>query len=248
MNKIALLFTNLSTCFLVTCLYASLPKPDGWVADYAGVIDASSYQQMNSVIQELEQKAGAEIAVVSVKNIGNESIDDFSVKLFKEWGIGKKGKDNGVLLVSSIEDRKVKIEVGYGLEGILPDGLCGEILDTYLVPYFKNGEYGKGMANGVFAVASVIAKDAGVELTGGNIEVKQVGLTSPKKGSTLGIFLQFLFLIIMAFVFIRHPFLFLLFLGMSGGGGRGSSGGGFSGGFGGFGGGMSGGGGASRGW
>ncbi|MDO8734782.1 MAG: TPM domain-containing protein, partial [Elusimicrobiota bacterium] len=174
---------------------------------------------------------------------GNDSIDDFSVKLFKEWGIGKKGKDNGVLLISSIEDRKVKIEVGYGLEGILPDGLCGEILDTYIVPYFKDGEYGKGMAAGVVAVASVIVKDAGVELTGGTVEVRQGG-----RVSILGMFFQFLFLIVMALVFIRHPFLFLLFLGMSGGRGRGSGGGGFSGGFGGFGGGMSGGGGAGRSW
>ncbi|MDO8733940.1 MAG: TPM domain-containing protein, partial [Elusimicrobiota bacterium] len=65
---------------------SGLPKPAGWVADYAGVIDASSYQRMDAVIQELEQKTGAEIAVVTIKNTGNDSIDDFSVKLFKEWG------------------------------------------------------------------------------------------------------------------------------------------------------------------
>ncbi|MFH0948498.1 MAG: TPM domain-containing protein [Elusimicrobiota bacterium] len=221
---------------------SGMPRPAGWVVDDAGVIDASSYQRMDATIQELEQKTGAEIAVVSIKNLGNDSIDDFSVKLFKEWGIGKKGKDNGVLLISSIEDKKVKIEVGYGLEGILPDGLCGEILDTYIVPCFKKGEYGKGMADGVLAVASVIAKDAGIELTGGTVDVHPGG-----RVGALGIFLQFLFLITIACIFIRHPFLFLLFLGMSGGG-RGSSGGGFSGGFGGFGGGFSGGGGASRSW
>jgi len=224
-------------------LYCSgLPRPAGWIADYAGVIDASSYQQMNAIIQDLEQKTGAEIAVVSINNTGNDSIENFSVKLFKEWGIGKKGKDNGILLVSSIEDRKVKIEVGYGLEGILPDGLCGEILDKYVVPNYKNGEYGKGMAAGVFAIASVIAKDAGVALTGVTVETKQ-----GKRGNTPGIIFQLIIFIIMVYVFIRHPFLFLLLLGMSGGG-RGSGSGGFSGGFGGFGGGSSGGGGASRGW
>ncbi|MDD5688101.1 MAG: TPM domain-containing protein [Elusimicrobia bacterium] len=231
--------------FLFSCSGLSygvdLPKPTGWVADYAGVIDDSSSQQMSAIIQELEQKTGAEIAVVTVKNLGNDSIENFSVQLFKRWGIGKKGKDNGVLLAASIDDRKVKIEVGYGLEGILPDGLCGEILDTYVIPNFKEGAYSKGLTTGVLAIASVIAKDAGVELTGGTIGVKQGGKSSP-----LGIFFQFLFFIIIIYVFIRHPFLFLLFLGTSGG--RGSGGGGFGGGFGGFGGGMSGGGGASRGW
>ncbi|OGS45282.1 MAG: hypothetical protein A2539_08645 [Elusimicrobia bacterium RIFOXYD2_FULL_34_15] len=243
-KKLLFIFFNL---IIITCLGrllfgTELPKPTGWVVDNAGIIDTQSSQQMSATIQELEQKTGAEIAVVTVKNLGNDSIENFSVNLFKKWGIGKKGKDNGVLLVSSIDDRKVKIEVGYGLEGILPDGLCGEILDKYVIPSFKEGAYGKGLAKGVLAIASVIAKDAGVELTGGKIDVKK-----DIKASPLGIFLQFLVLIIIIFIFIRHPFLFLLFMGMSGGG-RGSSGRGFGGGFGGFGGGMSGGGGASRGW
>lgn len=231
----------LLTCFEL--LWSSdIPKLTGWVSDNANVIDSQSYQKMDGIIHELEQKTGAEIAVVSVKSLGNDSIENFSAKLFEKWGIGKKGKDNGVLILSAIDDRKVKIEVGYGLEGILPDGLCGEILDTYVIPSFKEGAYSKGLTTGVIAIASVIAKDAGVELTGGNIAVKQAGRITP-----FSIFFQLLALIIMIFVFIRHPFLFLLFLGMSGGG-RGSGGRGFGGGFGGFGGGMSGGGGASRSW
>ncbi|MFH1541388.1 MAG: TPM domain-containing protein [Elusimicrobiota bacterium] len=243
-KKILFVFFNLMFAACFRQLHGgSLPKPANWISDETNTIDASSYQQINTIIQELEQKTGAEIAVVSVKNfVDSDSIEDFSAKLFKEWGIGKKGKDNGVLLISSIENKKLRIEVGYGLEGILPDGLCGEILDKYIVPYFKNGEYGKGMSTGVLAIASVIAKDAGIELTCGTVEIKQVG-----KVSKLGIFLRFLFLIMSIYIFIRHPFLFMLFLGMSGGGGRGLGGGGFSGG-GGFGGGFSGGGGASRGW
>ncbi len=235
-------------CFLFIANFnllrsAELPRPaNSWVADYAGVLDSQSYQKMTGVIQELEQKTGAEIAVVTVKTLGNESIDDFSVRLFQKWGIGKKGKDNGVLLVAAIEDKKTKIEVGYGLEGILPDGLCGEILDRYVVPAFKKGEFGEGLTMGAIALASVIAKDASVELTGGMIAVSQ-----PVKRSPLSMFLRFIFFIIMIFVFIRHPFLFFLFLGMASGG-RGGGGGGFSGGFGGFGGGLSGGGGAGRSW
>jgi uncharacterized protein len=234
-------------CFLCISIFnllssAELPRPANlWIVDFAGVMDAESYRQSNLVIQELERKTGAEIAVVTIKNLGNESIDSFSVQLFQKWGIGKKGKDNGVLLVAAIEDKKVKIEVGYGLEGILPDGLCGEILDTYVVPAFKKGAFSDGLMLGTFAIASVIAKDAGIELAGGMVAVSQSVKRSP-----ISIFLRFLFFIIMFFVFIRHPFLFLMFLGMSGGS-RGM-GGGFSGGFGGFGGGMSGGGGAGRSW
>ncbi|MBN1385050.1 MAG: TPM domain-containing protein [Elusimicrobia bacterium] len=244
--KIKTLIT-LSFLFIIsfTSLYsAKLPNPaaNSWVSDFAGVMDAGSYQQANMVIQELEQKTGTEIAVVTVKKLEDESIDSFAVKLFEKWGIGKKGKDNGVLLVAAIEDRKVKIEVGYGLEGILPDGLCGEILDNYIVPYFKQGNYGKGLTTGAIAIASVIAKDAGVQLTG-NVVVSQ-----PKQKVTfLGLVMKFIFFVIMIFVFIRNPFLFFLLLGMSGGG-RGMGGGGFGGGFGGFGGGLSGGGGASRSW
>ena len=219
---------------------SDFPKPAGWVADYAGVIEPQAYQKMTGVIQELEQKTGAEIAVVTVKKLENETIESFSVQLFKKWGIGKKGKDNGVLLIAAIEDRKVKIEVGYGLEGILPDGLCGEILDRYVIPAFKKGAFGEGLMMGTLALASVIAKDVGIELTGEMVAVGQPINRSPRS-----MILKLLLFIILIPIFIRHPFLLLLFLGAGRGGG---GGGGFSGGFGGFGGGLSGGGGAGRGW
>ncbi|HCJ67539.1 MAG TPA: methanol dehydrogenase [Elusimicrobia bacterium] len=217
------------------------PKPSGWISDNAGVIDSESAQKISSIISELEAKTGAEIAVVMVKSLKNDTIENFSIRLFQKWGIGKKGKDNGVLIISAIEDRKVRIEVGYGLEGILPDGLCGQILDTYVIPHFKKGEYAEGLSMGVLAVASVIAKDAGVELTGGNIPVRK------KSGGSLFVFiLQFMFAVIMIYIFIRHPLLFFFLISRSGGGrGFGS---GSSGGFGGFGGGLGGGGGASRSW
>ena len=240
MTKKVLFFGFLLTVHFNLLQAQNLPqKPDGWVADYAGVIDSQSHQKMLGVIRELEQKTGAEIAVVTIKSLGNESMDSFSVQLFKKWGIGKKGKDNGVLLVAAIEDRKTKIEVGYGLEGILPDGLCGEILDKYVVPYFKQSKYSEGLMMGAIALASVIAKDASVELTGGMVAVGQ-----PVKRSPLSMLIKLLLFLILIPIFIRNPFLLLLFLGA----GRGGGGGGFSGGFGGFGGGMSGGGGAGRSW
>lgn len=218
-------------------------KPIGFVSDFANILDSESYQKMKIITTELEQKTSSEIAVVTVKNTDGGSIEDFAVKLFEKWGIGKKGKDNGVLFLTSVEDRKVRIEVGYGLEGVLPDGLCGEILDKYVIPYFKQGDYSKGIIMGTAAITSIIAKDSNVELTGAIVPV-----SGKRKQSLVRIIFNLLFFLVLMFVFIRHPFLFLFFLGTGGFRGGSSGRGGFSGGFGGFGGGLSGGGGASRGW
>lgn len=218
-------------------------KPIGFVSDFANILDSESYQKMKIITTELEQKTSSEIAVVTVKNTDGGSIEDFAVKLFEKWGIGKKGKDNGVLFLTSVEDRKVRIEVGYGLEGVLPDGLCGEILDKYVLPYFKQGDYSNGIIMGTAAITSIIAKDSNVELTGAIVPV-----SGKRKQSLVRIIFNLLFFLVLMFVFIRHPFLFLFFLGTGGFRGGSSGRGGFSGGFGGFGGGLSGGGGASRGW
>jgi uncharacterized protein len=219
----------------------TLVRPDGVITDAAGVIDAPSRGAIAAVIDEIRQKTTAEIAVVTVTRLPEQStIESFAVPLFASWGIGKKGKDNGVLLIAAIEDRRVRIEVGYGLEGILPDGKCGEILDRYILPEFRSGAYGTGLLQGTRAIASVIAADAGVTITG------RLPVAPAKKASPLEAAVSLIVLFLLFLFFLRHPVLFLLLLG----GGR--HGGGFGssnrGGFGGFGGGMSGGGGASRGW
>jgi uncharacterized protein len=240
-HKLFYLILILSLSQAHASLAANYPKPEGWVSDYAGILDPDAEQRISSVIYELEQKTSAEIAVVTVKDLGNEAIESLSVKLFEEWGIGKKGKDNGVLIITAVKNRKVRIEVGYGLEGVLPDGLVGEILDTYVLPSFKKGDYGQGLTLAVFSVASIIARDKGVTITGAQLPRQQ-----RRKADPVRTVFNIIFLIIMGILFIRHPFLFLLL--MSGGRGGRFGGGGFGGGFGGFGGGMSGGGGASRGW
>ncbi len=219
---------------------ADFPKPAGWVSDYAGAMDEASRGKTEAVIRELEQKTSAEIAVVTIRKLEGGTVESYAAGLLSAWGVGKKGKDNGVLILAAIEDRRMRIEAGYGLEGILTDGKTGAILDRYVVPQFKAGNYGEGLFQGTLAVASVIAKDAGVEITGGLSVEPERPRPSPLKTTV-----RILFLIILFFIFIRNPFLLLLLLG---GGGRGGGGGGFGGGFGGFGGGSSGGGGASRGW
>jgi uncharacterized protein len=227
--------------------------PYGYVSDFAGIIDKEIEEKLNNVLTELEEKTTAEVAVVTIKSLEGETIENFAVKLFEKWGIGKKGKNNGVLFLTSLNDRKTRIEVGYGLEGILPDGKCGEILDKYVIPYFKQGDYSKGVMLGTLEIASIIAKDAHVELTGIKIpETKKLKnrflqLTFKK----LLELIFFLFIIIFWYIFFGRRYVSNGFsTGFGGYGvriGRFSSGG-FSGGFGGFGGGISGGGGASRGW
>ena len=195
---------------------------------------------------ELEQKTGAQVTVATFPSVEGGDVDGAAVDLFKAWGIGKKGKDNGVLILAAIEDHRARIEVGYGLEGVIPDSTAGSILRQEIFPEFKQGNYGQGLTNGAAAIAQLIAQDKGVTLTG------QVSVTDGGSGGlgfwgTIALFLV-IFIILSALNrrgrggFWGGGF----YGGGFYGGGWGSGGGG--GGFGGFGGGGSGGGGASGGW
>jgi len=225
--------------------------PIGYVNDYAGVIDEASKTRMEGILASLKEKTGAQVAVVTVDTMAPyAAIEEFTIELATKWGVGKRGEDNGVLIALAMQERKTRIEVGYGLEGIIPDGLAGQILDQSMLPSLRAGEYGSGLLKGVEAVAGIIAKEKGVDLGPYNLgESRQYTRTS-SPGLGMIIF------IIILFVFIGgRRFLWpLLFLGgMTSGrisrGGFGSGGSGFGGsGFSGFGGGSFGGGGSSRGF
>ena len=223
-------------CLLTLCLtlgllyFASaedLPQATGWVNDFASVISPEYKQKLDSLISELEAKTSAEIAVVTVNSISPLSEIEYARKLFDKWRPGKKGKDNGVLVLLAIKERRWRIETGYGLEGILPDGLCGEIGRNYMVPYFKNGDYGRGLYNGITAITSIIAKDANVALTVSKSNNAQLGFS----------FLPFIIIFIILSLFFHTWYL----------GDRGSYGESWGGGFGGGGGGGFGGGGGGGG-
>jgi uncharacterized protein len=225
-----------------------LPDPVGFVNDFAGVIDSNSSAEMEAIARALQQKTGAEIAVVTVNSIEPYgSIDEYSIELATTWGVGKKGEDTGILLLLAMQERRIKLEVGYGLEGVIPDGLAGEIIDQSILPPLKAGAYGTGMLKGVEAIAGIIAREYDVEL--GDYQL------SESKRYTRRIPTGLILFIIFALFFGGGRFLFwpLLFLGGAGarrgfyGGGFGSGGSGFGGG-GGFSGGGFGGGGASRGF
>lgn len=226
------------------------PDPQGWVNDFAGVIERSSEQLLESKLAELERKTGAEVALVTVLTVPNRDIERAAVDLFQQWGIGKKGKDNGVLILCAVQDRKIRMEVGYGLEEILPDAKVGRMIDQQILPHFRKGNLSRGLVYGTLAVADVIAQASGI--TSGK------PVPSPAGGdSSMSSLAAILFLLVLVGVFVyiasvveesRHTG-FRGGYGYAGGFGGGGFGGGFGGGgFGGFGGGGSGGGGASGSW
>lgn len=226
------------------------PKPVGAINDFAGVIPTQYKRAMNSLALEVLEKTGTSVVVATFKSIGDSDPADFASRLYETWGIGKKGEDKGVLILLAVKERRVRIETGYGVEGILPDGLVGEILDTYVVPFLKTDDYGKGLSNAMIAVSTVAARDANTSLTGKTTVYKP---SSHGTGRGVNLFTLILFFIIITMLLGTRqgramlPLLILMLL--MGGGGRGAGGfGSFGGGFGGFGGGMSGGGGAGRGF
>lgn len=133
-----------------------LPDYSGWVNDYAGILNDDYKIKITSLIEKLEKETSAEVAVAVVDSLRFYDDATYANLLFEKWKIGKKDKDNGLLLLLAIKERKVRIETGYGLEGVLPDGLCGEILDTYVVPHLRTGDYGEGLYRGVVAISNVI--------------------------------------------------------------------------------------------
>ena len=235
----------LLSSFVSSLSFAGYPTPRGWVNDFANVISQEYRSKIDALAQEIKEKTGVEFAVVTVGSLDGESIESYAANLFRKWGIGEKSKDNGILLIMAVTDRKVRIEVGYDLEGAITDGTSGEILDNYGVPFLSKGEYGKGLYNTSLAIAQKIGKEYGVVFSGN--PQRSAGRSRSRDGGGGIISLIIIFVLI---VLTRGRIIPWLFWGAMlgvGGGGR-SSGGGFGGGFGGFGGGMSGGGGAGGGF
>jgi len=140
----------------------SVPNPrarDGtWVTDAAGALSPETRSRLNETITRLERDTGAEIGVAVIASLDGLSVEEYAVRLFEAWAIGKRGQDNGVLFLWSPSDRRVRIEVGYGLEPVLTDGRAGALLDRYVIPEFKNGAFDQGVLQGVEAIAGLIRK------------------------------------------------------------------------------------------
>ena len=241
----------------LSCLWANpvfsldIPTHTGPVVDLAGAFTQSENAQISASLMQFKRKYGPQIQVVTIPKLQDETIEGFSIKIADKWKLGSKDKDDGVLLLIATQDRKVRIEVGQGLEGDLPDALAGKIIRAGIIPFFKKGQINAGVLTGL----GMIAESIGGELE--NIPALQMQRKGRSGGANLG------YLLFLAF------FLFGPMLGRRGRGGRGGigasllsglllgsilsggrggfGGGGFGGGFGGGGGGFSGGG-ASGGW
>ncbi len=133
-------------------------QPQGDVNDYAGILSPAERKNLEDRTIDLRRKTGAQLAVVILPSLEGGQVDDFTNKLFARWGVGQKGKNNGVMLLVAIRDRKARIEVGYGLEPILPDALAGRVLDEQLYPAFKQQRYAQGLTQAVSRIAGIVER------------------------------------------------------------------------------------------
>ncbi|MBS1825991.1 MAG: TPM domain-containing protein [Acidobacteria bacterium] len=240
----------------------SLLQPQGFVSDFANVLNPAHRAELERYCSRVQALTGAEIAMVTVPTLDGQPIDDVANSLYRRWGIGKKGKDEGVLFLLVPRDRRMRLEVGYGLEPILPDGYAGTLL-RQLRPLLRSQEFGAAMLEAAHQIGTKIASAKNVSLDASipsRPEVRHSIARDIAPAFVLpAVFLLIVFLILRG-MRSRHgyrgssglPF-FLPTGGWGGSGGSGSSGGGFGGydsndSFGGFGGGDSGGGGASSDW
>jgi uncharacterized protein len=254
----------LAIAFLLLASFAgaepiSQLKPTDYVNDFAHVLNSGTVSQLDNIFQQLDHKGNAQIAVVTVNSLDGADIDGYAVDLYKQWGIGGKSSNRGVLILLSVGDHRYRTEVGYGLEPILPDGKVGGF-GREAVPLLKQNDYNSALLLMSSRVANVIAQNAGIQLTGATAP------SAPPSDDDTGrsgfpIIVLIVIGLIMLFTPLGRTILAVLFLSGMGGGRRGgwggggfggsggfSGGGGGGGGFGGFGGGSSGGGGASGGW
>jgi len=234
---------------------STLPAPTGYVNDFAGVLSPSTKYNLDNLCTQVDRQAHAQIAVVTIKTLDNDqSIEEFAVALEEKWKVGPKGTDRGVLMVVVMNPRKYRIEVGYGLEGILNDAKVGDI-GRSMVPALSQNDYNTAIPLGVQQLARIIATDAGVTLNMTQpVHQYHRQQQAPVQLSFMELLLGGGVILLILFFLVKTGNTGLIFfllgnlMGGGFGGGRGRRGGGDGdggGGFGGFGGGSSGGGGAS---
>jgi uncharacterized protein len=255
------LFKNRSvTAFLGILLFAGLAgtafaqnadiprSPDRWVTDKAGFLSAATVDELDSRLETFERTTGRQIIVYIDKTTGGTPLEDWASKAFQAWKVGRKGLDDGLAVFIMAEDRKVRVEVGYGLEGLVPDITAGRIINDIMVPAIRNGENDAAVGGAVNAFLRAIAGEGEAGAEAGSAEAQSPSQAKSRysKGQKVLSVIAIVFFLIL---FITNPrlALWLLFSLLSGGGGRGGRGGRGGGSFGG-GGGRSGGGGASGSW
>jgi uncharacterized protein len=210
-----------------------VPQLVGRVNDYAKLLDSRQAQAIEGSLAQFESETSTQVALLTVPSLDGADIETYGIRVAEAWKIGQKGKDNGVLLIVAPNDRKVRIEVGYGLEGVLPDATSSRIIRDVIVPSFKTGNYYAGIAGGLDAIMRATKNEF-------TAPEKKGGYTSRRAGSAFStIFTIIIFLILISTRAGRFILFSSLLFGGRGGRGGFSGGGGFGGGGGGFGGGGS---------
>lgn len=230
-----------------------IPAPVGdiYVQDFANVLTAQEKAELVNMGKALENQTTAQVAVLTVDTTGDMAMDEFANEAFRQYGIGAKQENNGVLLVLAMNDRQIRIEVGYGLEGRIPDGKAGRILDQYAMPYLQKQQPNKALIETYKVIANEVLTEYGQEgVQSPAQENTQQPVSNAEAGGGIPSWLFIIIVVVVLFLdfkffggFLTHILLSIIMRG-GGRGGGGSGGGGFQGG----GGGSSGGGGAGRGW
>jgi len=244
MKKYVLLVLLISIFSSVISL--EIPKLKGRINDYANILISADEANLENMLRHTEKNTSSQVVLLTIPSLEGENLESYSLKVAEAWQIGQKESDNGLLMLIAVQEKKIRIEVGYGLEHIITDAKSGYIIRTYIVPEFQKGNFYQGIANGLLVTSQIINQEFDIsdeELA----EFQKEESKSKKTQIPIG-FLMFLFMMFFGGLGRRRRggLLPLLFLGgMMGGGRSGRSGGfgGFSGGGGGFG-----GGGASGGW
>ncbi len=161
MKRVLVLATVLFFCSATFAhAYTSPGKVQGFVNDFAHILPAETVTSLNQTLSAFSSQTTIQVVVATVPTLGDETRETYAVQLFEEWGLGKKGKDNGVLMLVAPNEKQIWIEVGYGLEGTLTDAQTYGIIQKIILPYFKNNDYATGIVNGTDAIMSVVASEA----------------------------------------------------------------------------------------
>ena len=165
----------------------AVPEHTSWVIDQAGVLNARDQVFLSNTLENFHKSHGPQLQVLIIPTLGDDALESFSIRVVDKWKLGKKGKDDGVLLLIVTEDRKLRLEVGRGLEGDIPDALAGRIIDKGIKPYFREGRYRDGITNGLQMIAVA---------TGGSLEGIKVSRLQTRHLhiSPLPLFLIFFFI------------------------------------------------------
>ena len=166
---------------IVAARAVDVPYLTGRVVDNAEILKPATRDRVAALAKAHEDKTGDQIAVLTIPTLGGESVEEFAVRVFEAWKLGQKGKDNGVLVVVAPQDRKMRIEVGYGLEGTLPDVAASRIIRNVMAPSFKNGDFDRGIEDGV---AAIVAQLEGQPATAGTTaSFADTSTSSPAKST-----------------------------------------------------------------